>query len=454
MNDLSFVYYSLKSRWINNTLSVLLTVFGVSLAIFVTQFGNFIQKRLTNDGKEVDIVIGAKGSPLQIVLSSIYHIDIPTGNIPFHSTKKLLKNPLIEKSIPLALGDNWRGYRIVGTTKDYIDLYKAQLKTGNLWEKEFEVVAGSLVDLELNDEFVGAHGLLEGGESHDDKKYKVKGILKSTGSVIDRLLITSLNSVLEIHGHQNIEKKNQIKKDKLHHPNEHDDENDHHQEKSHDEQHNHSKSEKDHSEHHDEKNTHNHNLKSHEEHEHNKPLTQPEITAFLIMTKSPIANINLPRLINKENLLQAANPAVEITRLSSMLGLGSKSFSILSIILILAASLSIFSGLAGNLENRMGDLAILRAIGYSKKRIFKIIALEGIVLVTLGILFGTAIGLLAFKIMVQVISPLTFSQISLSFKSDFFFIIISVFISGLIAAMFPAYNGSKISVAKQLSTKL
>ena len=86
MNDLSFVYYSLKSRWMNNTLSVLLAVFGVSLAILVTQFGSFIQKRLTNDGKGVDIVVGAKGSPLQIVLSSLYHIDIPTGNNYSEST--------------------------------------------------------------------------------------------------------------------------------------------------------------------------------------------------------------------------------------------------------------------------------------------------------------------------------------------------------------------------------
>ena len=98
---------------------------------------------------------------------------------------------------------------------------------------------------------------------------------------------------------------------------------------------------------------------------------------MLITTKSPIANINLPRKINRESYLQAANPALEINRLTAIFGLGSKSFTTLSLILIVISALSIFSGLAGNLDNRMGDLAILRAIGYTKKRIFKIIILEG-----------------------------------------------------------------------------
>ena len=99
-------------------------------------------------------------------------------------------------------------------------------------------------------------------------------------------------------------------------------------------------------------------------------LGLPEITALLIKTKSPIANINLPRSINRESSLQAANPALEINRLTSIFGLGSKSFAILSLILILIAALNIFSGLASNLENRMGDLAVLRAVGYSKKKNF------------------------------------------------------------------------------------
>ena len=161
--------------------------------------------------------------------------------------------------------------------------------------------------------------------------------------------------------------------------------------------------------------------------------------------------MNLPRLINQESTLQAANPAFEITRLTSMLGLGSKSFKILSIILISISALSIFSGLAGNLENRMGDLSILRAIGYSKNRIFKIITLEGMLIVLNGLFLGIILGLGGFKILTQMITPLSTSHASISLTMNFFLIIVTVFFAGLIAAMFPAYHYSKVSLANQLS---
>ena len=194
MSDLKFVFQSLKSRWLNSSLSILLTAFGLSIALLVSQFSYHIQNRLNQDGKNIDIVIGAKGSPLQLVLSSVYHIDLPTGNISYDSLDKFIKHPQVKTSIPLALGDNWKGFRIVGTTSDYTNHYKAELSKGRIWNKEFEIIAGSSVPLNINDEFVGSHGILEGGSAHSDKKYKVTGILEKTGTVLDRLILTSLNS--------------------------------------------------------------------------------------------------------------------------------------------------------------------------------------------------------------------------------------------------------------------
>ena len=438
MNDLNFVLYSLKYRMLNSMLSILLTAFGVSIALIISQFGDHIKKRLTLDGKGIDIVVGAKGSPLQLILSSVYHIDIPTGNIDYKLAKKITKLPEIKKSIPLALGDNWKGYRIVGTTKEYIQHYNARIDKGRLWNNKFETVIGSSIDLTINDEFIGAHGLLEEGTPHHDNKYKVIGTLKKTGTVLDRLIITSLDSVLEIHGLENIESKNGIHEHK---------------------EHGHEKSVDKYKdtigvhENHEHKNT----SDKHEDHEHKNTsdkhdsLKSPEVSALLITTKSPISNINLPRLINRESSLQAANPALEITRLISMLGLGSKSFTVISIILILISALSIFAGLAGNMENRIGDLSILRAIGYSKKRIFKIVALEGIMIVITGLIFGIIMGLLGFMIIAEVITPLNTSQASISLSLNFYLIILIVLFTGLVAALFPAYYYSKLSVAKLLS---
>ena len=440
MSDLRFVLYSLKYRFLNSFLSIMLTAFGVSIALLISQFGNHIQNRINLDGQGIDIVVGAKGSPLQLILSSVYHIDIPTGNIAYSQAKKIMNNPQIEESIPLALGDNWRGFRIVGTTTNYIRHYDMSLSTGRYWDQNFEVVVGSSVNLDVGDEFMGVHGLLEDGSSHEEHKYNVVGILKPSGTVIDRLILTSLNSVLDIHGLHKVD--NSFEKN---HEHQHD--HDHHKEENHDvHEHDHDKEK-----HKNEDENHHKHSKNDKETYKTNELGSSEITALLIKTKSPIANINLPRSINRESSLQAANPALEINRLISLFGIGSKSFAILSLILILIASLNIFSGLASNLENRMGDLAVLRAVGFSKKRIFKIIVLEGILVVLIGIILGILIGFLLFSILTHNIFTLQTTNASLIFNLDFILIILFVFFAGLIAAIFPAYRGSKISIANQLS---
>ena len=457
MTNLNLVYHSIKSRGISSMLSILLTAFGLALAILITQFSNHFQNRLLADGKNIDVVVGAKGSPLQLILSSVYHVDIPTGNIPFKSVEPIIKHPQVKNFIPLALGDNWKGFRIVGTSYKYLDNYEAELKEGRLWNNDFEVIAGSSVNISIDEEFSGAHGLFEGGNIHDDTKYKVVGILKKTGTVLDRLILTSVNSVLALHDHEGIEEF-----DKMNEQHIHDDSLEH---KEHHDTHKHEKhyddihiQEKGHDIH-----NHEENLESHEhekyidskeytniKNKHTNP-TKSEITAILIQTKSPIANINLPRQINKESLLQAANPAFEMSRLIILLGLGSKSFALLSGIIILIAVLSIFSGLAGTLENRVGDLTILRAIGYSKERVFKLIALEGFLIVSIGIFIGIILGFSIFAFFAENLNILRTSQANITITPELLIIIISVLFAGLIASFLPAYKSTKINVANQLS---
>ncbi len=457
MTNLNLVYHSIKYRGISSMLSILLTAFGLALAILITQFSNHFQNRLLADGKNIDVVVGAKGSPLQLILSSVYHVDIPTGNIPFKSVESIIKHPQVKSFIPLALGDNWKGFRIVGTSYKYLDNYKAELKEGRLWKNDFEVIAGSSVNISIDEEFSGAHGLFEGGNIHDDTKYKVVGILKKTGTVLDRLILTSVNSVLALHDHEGIEDFDKINEQHIH--------DDSYKHKEHHDTHKHEKhyddihiQEKGHDIH-----NHEENLESHEhekyidskeytniKNKHTNP-TKSEITAILIQTKSPIANINLPRQINKESILQAANPAFEMSRLIILLGLGSKSFALLSGIIILIAVLSIFSGLAGTLENRVGDLTILRAIGYSKERVFKLIALEGFLIVSIGIFIGIILGFSIFVFCAENLNILRTSQANITITPELFIIIISVLFAGLIASFLPAYKSTKINVANQLS---
>lgn len=408
MKDMTLIFSSLAARGAGTLLSVFLTGFGVMLALLVLQFSYHVQNRLGSDGKGIDIVIGAKGSPLQLILSSVYHIDIPTGNIRYDDVEKWMKHPQVRTAIPLALGDNAHGYRIVGTTDSYMTHYNAQLARGRIWRKPFEAVAGSSVALKLNESFAGAHGLERGGPAHQDGIYTIVGVMKPTGTVLDRLILTSLDSVLEIHGLAGVARGH---KESYHH---HDDDN--------------------------------------HRHDDNVDHTaEPVITAVLMTTKTPIANMNLPRLINGESSLQAASPAFEMARLTAILGVGWQSIKALSAILIILAALSIFTGLAGSLENRGGDLAILRAVGYSRRRLLRIIIGEGMIIVLCGLLIGFVLGIGSFAFMSHAIAPLAASGAKITIIPAFGFIILGVMLAGLAGSLIPALRAVRVDVARQLS---
>ena len=410
MNNLTYILSSLKSRLLGSSLTVLLTAFGVAMALVILLFTHHVQTRLSQDSQNIDLVIGAKGSPLQIILSSVYHIDIPTGNIPWDDAQKWMKHPQVKQAIPLALGDNWNGNRIVGTTPEYLNVYQANLKNGAIWDHAFEAVIGSDIDLNIGDQFVGAHGLMSGGHAHEDEKYNVVGQLNHTGTVMDRLILTSLDSVLEIHGLESVE-----------HHHEHDD----HHHAAHEEE-------------------------PHHEHEHEHGAGEPEITALLIQTKSPIANMNLPHIINQDGQLQAANPALEMARLTSMLGVGTNTLGVVSAILMVIACFSIFAGIAGTLENRKIDLAVLRALGYSRARIFYIICGEGLILVIIGAIIGGLLSLVGFSLLKQTMPSLSASGASYYFTPQMLFVYGGALLAGFFASIIPAYRAAKIDVAKQL----
>jgi len=140
MNITRLSWQNLVSNPLNTTLSLLLMTFGVGIISLLLLLNNQIEQQLKANLKGVDMVVGAKGSPLQLILSTIYHIDNPTGNISYKEANKLKKNSLVDLGIPLSYGDTYNGFRIVGTTHQYPELYEAKLKEGELWSRSLEVV--------------------------------------------------------------------------------------------------------------------------------------------------------------------------------------------------------------------------------------------------------------------------------------------------------------------------
>jgi putative ABC transport system permease protein len=142
---LKIIYRNLVYKPLNALLSLALLMLSVAIISLLLVAGKQVSEKLDNDLEAVDMVVGAKGSPLQLVLSAVYHVDAPTGNISKAEADKLAKNPLIESAIPLAYGDSYKGYRILGTTPAYPAMYKAELNVGAMFAKPMEVVAGAAV---------------------------------------------------------------------------------------------------------------------------------------------------------------------------------------------------------------------------------------------------------------------------------------------------------------------
>ena len=170
---------------------------------FLILVGYQLGKAFDRDLAGIDVVVGAKGSPMQLILSGVLHVDAPPGNIALKAVQELEKHPMVAGIIPISLGDNLQSYRIVGTSQAYLTHYQATLAQGCNWTQPMEAVVGATVarklGLRLGATFAGSHGLEGSGHVHGDNLYTVVGILAATGSVLDRLILTDTASVWKVH---------------------------------------------------------------------------------------------------------------------------------------------------------------------------------------------------------------------------------------------------------------
>ncbi len=188
-----------KNIWfkpLNTMLSMLLLTASVAIISLLIVLQKQFEKQFSSNIDGVDLVIGAKGSPMQLILSSVYQMDAPTGNINYAEAKVWMNHPFVKTAIPMAFGDNYRGFKILGTTEAYLQKYEAELSTGKIFSKNFEVILGSNVaqkmNLKVGDTFLSSHGDAEEGEVHEEHPYIVVGIASLTGKVIDNLILSNI----------------------------------------------------------------------------------------------------------------------------------------------------------------------------------------------------------------------------------------------------------------------
>ena len=428
MNIFKLSIKNIISKPLSSILSLALLIFGIGIISLLLQLNSLIKTQMDNNLKGIDMVVGAKGSPLQLILSAVYHIDSPTGNISFEDAKKIKNNRMVGSSIDLLYGDNYKGYRIVGTEEKFLELYNAKIKEGRKWNNPLEVVVGSKIHTKLNisidDELISSHGLRETGEQHSDQLFKVVGLLEPSNSVIDQLIVTSPESIWDLHDDHDHDEE---------HEHDHDEEHEH----DHDEEHEHD---------HDEEHEHDHD----EEHEHDHD--DKEITAMLIKFKSPMNIIQFPRQINENTNLQAAVPSYEISRLFKLFGFGIETLTYLAYLIIIVSGFSLFINLFNSMRERKYEMALIRTLGSSRRQLSMMIIFESLILTTVGFF----IGLLVSRLGVMFVSSLMEESLNYNLNSfgilneELWLLVLSIFI-GLVSSIIPALQVYNLNISETLA---
>ncbi len=432
INLFKLSWKNLIAKPLSMGLSLVLVALGVSLTSILLLINQQFQDRLYRNIDGVHMVIGAKGSPLQMILSGVYHIDVPTGNIPLKKTKWLHKSPYVGKAIPLALGDTYKGFRIVGTDSLFPEHYKAQLATGRLWKKDMEATIGARVaqklGLRIGSEFHGAHGLVGDGHVHDTYAYKVVGIFEASNTVLDQLILTNVASVWRVHE-------------------EHD-----HDEEEHDHDHEHGD---DHHHHHHHHPTDNGDL---------PPISEEgkEITAMLVSyakdqegNTSSMAQMQLVNIIDETEAFQDlgyAIPAIELRRLLDNMGLGAQFLYVLAFIIVIISAFSVFISLYNSMKERRYEVALMRSMGASRIRLFVMVTLEGLLITFWGYFLGLLVSHSGMSILALYLEDTyQYNFTGTMFLVEELYLFIGTLFIGFLAAFIPALQAFSNDISRTLS---
>jgi putative ABC transport system permease protein len=392
MNLLKIARRNIAAKPLNTFLSLVLLAFGVGIISLLLVLEVRLQEQFDRNIKDIDMVLGAKGSPLQLILANVYHVDAPTGNISRKEAERIAKHPYVKEGIPLAYGDNFRSYRIVGTTHQYHEHYGVELAEGALFEATYEATVGARVakeaGLEIGDTFFSAHGLTDETDVHKDHAFTVVGIFEESGSVIDQLILTPMSSIWGVHS---------------------------------------------------------------EVAEETGENPDQEITAMLLKKKNPMAILALPKMLEDSNM-QIALPSIEINRLTQNFGVGMGTVRAIAVLIMILSFVSVFISLYNSMRERKYELALMRTMGATRGTLFTLIILEGVVMTFLGILIGLLLSRVGMAVLAQVMQDqFRYDLGDLGvLMSEWLLFGITIFV-GVLASLLPAISAVRLDISKILA---
>ena len=346
-----------RSLW-NRRISLMLTLLSVAISVSLLLDVEYIRKEARNSFMNTisgtDLVVGARSGPVQLLLYSVFRIGNATNNIGWDSYQEFAKHKWVKWTVPLSLGDSHKGYRVLGTSTDYFKHYRYANKknlafeSGKPFADVFDAVIGAEVAEQLGysvgDSIILAHGAgTTSFANHDNKPFTVTGILKLTGTPVDRTVHVPLEGIEAIHiGWESGAKPGiEIPADSV-----------------------------------------------------KKMDLQPKvITAFLAGLKNRSATFRLQRQINEypREALLATVPGIALAELWNALGQFEIVLRIITVFVLIAGMLGMLTTLLSTLNERRREMAILRAVGAYPGQVFLLFIMEAVVISLLGGLLGMLI---------------------------------------------------------------
>ena len=409
---------SLRNRKFTVGLTLFSIALSVTLLLGVERIRTESRNSFTSTVSGTDLVVGARSGPIQLLLYAIFRIGHATNNISWQSYQEIAQHRAVQWTIPIALGDSHRGYRVMGTTASYFDHFQygkhqpLQLAQGKPFADLYDAVLGAeaarTLGYTLGQSIVIAHGA---GEislmSHEDKPFTVVGILAPTGTPVDRTVHVSLEAIEAIHidwqggapiPGQKISARLARRLD----------------------------------------------------------LTPKAITAFLVKLKTPIDTFTVQRLVNqyKDEPLTAILPGVALQQLWQLIGVAEKALFVVSGFVVVVGLFGMLTALLTGLNERRREMAILRSVGARPIHIFSLIIGEAVLITTLGII----LGVLLLQLLLLVAQPILVERFGVvlgmgGLSLHELLLIGVVWLAGLLAGILPGWRIYHYSLVDGLSVR-
>lgn len=428
-----FALQSLLSRRIPSLISVLIIAFSISLFTGSEQIRSEIRNQFQGSIRGIDLIVGAKGGRLQLLLYSVFHIGGPIELISGHSLEELAGNPAVRTILPFSMGDSFRGYPVIGTTRGFFTNYKTGKDRGSLpifakgetFADGHGVVIGSKVarsaQIETGDRLRISHGISKksmGLPAHEEHLFHVTGILAPTGSPIDESLFISLQGMEEIHSHWNNGIPPEAKEpEKL-----------------------------------DEASV----AKSHGGEGHTSKNDRdrwPDMVqgAFVVLD-SPVSALGLERSLNQGDEMMAIMPGRVIGELWSGIGFVESGLVLITGMIVLVGVSGMFLALYSSLDLRRNEVAILRTVGASPLTIFFLLQVESFFIVASGIVLSFFIRLLVFSFAGMIAQEALGMELDpFRFSPGVYVFYVVSFLVGMGAGLVPGWKAYRMTLADGLN---